>query len=59
MIDFNKRFKIVIKHKDCGEICGLVKGVLSRKPRIHCFKHDESLSLERNEIDIEIFEVID
>ena len=59
MIDFNKRFKIVIKHKDCGEICGLVKGGLSRKPRIICFKHNEMLSVERNEIDIEIFEVID
>jgi hypothetical protein len=34
------RFEMTIKHKECEEVCGLVKGGLTGRPRIFCFKCD-------------------
>lgn len=53
-------FKMTLKHnneygdKECGEVCGLVKGGLTGQPRLFCFKCDRQL--DDSEITIQLSE---
>lgn len=46
------KFEMTIKHEECEEVCGLVKGGLTGQPRIFCFKCDTMV--DDGEITIEL-----
>lgn len=40
------KFMLTIRHKECGDVIGLVKGLLSKQVRMNCFTCDEMLTGE-------------
>jgi len=43
----NDRFAVTIRHKECGDVIGLVKGGLSKSPRMYCNSCDEMLGSDQ------------
>lgn len=51
-----EKFQVVVTHPECGSVLGLVKGGLTKQPRLYCFECGEIINHDESRVEVKEIE---